>query len=279
MKTAYIQTDIEGVAGYVHYYSRSGSLWNFHHVKRMNRLLTREVNAAAKALKKAGYEEIYVNDNHGPAYNIDFEDLDPVCRIIHGRGGYGPSWVPMLERAEVAVAIGMHAMAGTPNANCNHSLWHLTDGNGNYSQLSEVGMFAHLCHLKGVKLVAISGDQFVCEEIRGLVPGCEAIEVKESLALEHACALHPDRACLKIEEGIEAALQRVEQIKMPSKNGPFKLNVSDRDPAIWVLKEDETGNDLWELMHRVCNINYAKFGETTSVGDRSWSYPDSVYHK
>ncbi len=277
MRKAYIHTDIEGVAGYVHYYSLSSSLWNFHHVQRMNRLLTREVEAAVRALKAEGIEEIYVSDSHGPAYNLNFEELDPICRILHGRPGRGPSWTPLLDSTfEAAVAIGMHAAAGTTNSVCNHSLWHLTDGEGAEHRLSELGMFIHLAARHGVPLVAVSGDQHICAEAAAMV-GCEPIVVKESLALEFACSLQPDAACAAIERGVRAGMQRRAAVTIPKLTGPFRLNVSDRNPEVRALEEDETGEDLEAVMLGCCNRGYAKFGAEEQVDDRAWRWPDSLF--
>ena len=142
----YIHTDIEGVAGWVFFANRENpSIMNRDHARRMNRLLTEEINAAVRACIAAGADEVLVNDSHGSCYNINFEDLDPVCRIIHGRAGYGPNWLPLLDgTCDAAIGIGMHAMAGTSRAVCPHSLWHLRDGAGKTWNLSECTMFAAL---------------------------------------------------------------------------------------------------------------------------------------
>jgi D-amino peptidase len=162
----YIQTDIEGVAGWVFYGSHSRSMANLKHVERMGRLLTAEVNAAVEAALEGGAKDIYINDNHGCSYSIFFENLHPACKIIHGRSGFSPSWLPMLDDSfDAAIAIGMHAMAGTEAANCPHSYWHLTLGDGSKLALSECTMFAALAGAFGVPLVAISGDDKIAKEV------------------------------------------------------------------------------------------------------------------
>jgi len=274
----YIHTDIEGVAGYVHYYSTSTSLWNFHHVQRMNRLLTGEINAAALACKEAGADEVWVNDSHGPCYNILFEELDPICRILHGRPGHAPSWLPGLDQSfDAAIAIGMHAAAGTPLAVCNHSLWHLSDSNGVTHRLSEAVMFALLCATHEVPVVALSGDQHICREIREWMPSCHTAQVKTSLGLQFANSLHPATAQALINKSVRAGLAEPRSHPLPQVTGPFRLNVSDRDPEKKELPEDLCGDSLWELMHQACNTLYAKFGQPESIDDRRWRYPDSVF--
>ena len=274
----YINTDIEGVAGWVFYGSYSNDMVNIRHLERMNRLLTNEVNAAVKACFDSGADEVYVNDNHGPTYSIIFEDLDPRCRIIHGRAGYFPAWLPLLDESfDAAIGIGMHAMAGTPGAVCPHSYWHVTLGNGDKIALSECTMFAALAGEKGVPLVAISGDDKIAVEVNKKIPGCKMAIVKEGLAAQNACSLIPSHACEIIAEKVKAGLAARDTIKPFKLNGPYKLNVSDRDPAKKEIEKDFEGDDLWALMHDTCSVFGPKWGDQ-SIDDGSWRYPDSVFN-
>ncbi len=269
----YINTDIEGVAGWVFYACSDQGMANLRHLERMNALLTGEVNAAVSACLAAGADEIYVCDSHGPAYNILFEDLDPACRIIHGRGGHGPNWLPLLDESfDAAIAIGMHAMAGTPGAVCPHSMWHLTDGENNEIKLSECSMFAALCGTLGVPLVAISGDDKIAAEIKDKIPGCETAIVKQSFGAQNACCMVPARAHEEIYNKVLNGLNNRKNIKPLAYPAPYKLNVSDRDPAILELEKASEGNDFWQLMHDVCRCFGNKWGDQ-SIDDRSWRYP------
>jgi D-amino peptidase len=273
----YINTDIEGVAGWVFYGSFSNDLVNVNHLARMNRLLTNEVNAAVKACFESGADEVYVNDNHGSSFNIIFEDLDPRCRIIHGRSGYFPAWLPLLDESfDAVIGIGMHAMAGTPGAVCPHSYWHVTLGNGDKIALSECSMFAALAGEMGVPLVAISGDDKIAAEINAKIPGCETAVVKEGFAAQNACSLIPSRACEVIAEKVKAGLAKLDTIKPFKLAGPYKLNVSNRDPEKKELEQDTEGDDLWALMHDTCLIFGNKWGDQ-SIDDGSWRYPNSLF--
>jgi D-amino peptidase len=273
----YINTDIEGIAGWVFYDSMSDSRFYFNHIQRMNLLLTNEVDAAAKACFDSGADEVYINDSHGCAYNIIFEHLDPRCRIIHGRSGYFPSWLPLLnESFDAAIAIGMHAMAGSTEAVCTHSCWHVTLGDGSRVKLSECAMFAALAAEKNVPLVMVSGDDKICAEVNKKIPGCQTAVVKQGLAAQNACSLMPARACSLIAEKVKAGLAKRKQIKPYKLVGPFKLNISDRDPDKREMPEGVRGSDLWRLMHGVCQVFGNKWGDQ-SIDDRSWRFPDSIY--
>ena len=273
----YINTDIEGVAGWVFFASWTDSVWNCKHLERMNRLLTGEVNAAVRACREMGAADIYINDNHGCAYNILYDELEQGCKIIHGRAGYFPSWLPLLDESfDAAIGIGMHAMAGTPAAVCPHSCWHLTTGCGDELKLSECTMFAALAGEKGVPLVAISGDDKIAAEVSVKIPGCETAIVKQGLAAQNACSLDPATALERISEKVKAGLAKRSRIKPYKLTGPFKINVSDRDPSVKALPEDMAGNDLWELMHDACRVFGNKWGDQ-SIDDRSWRYPDNLF--
>ena len=273
----YINTDIEGVAGWVFYGSSAGTLANIKHLERMNRLLTDEVNAAAKAAFDSGADEVVINDNHGQAYNIIFEELDPRCRIIHGRSGHFPSWLPLLDETfDAAIGIGMHAMAATPAAVCPHSYWHVTLGDGAKIALSECTMFAALAGAMGVPLVAISGDDKIAAEVKSKIPGCETAIVKQGLGPQNACSLIPAKAQEIIADKVKAGLAKRGEITPFKLQGPFKLNVSNRDPDKKELTEDAEGNDLWTLMHDVCLCFGNKWNDQ-SIDDHSWRYPDDVF--
>lgn len=272
---AYIHTDIEGVAGWVFYHQiHAFDYANWQHTQRMHQLLTDEVLAAVHALEAVGFTEIFINDAHGYAYTLLFEQFPASCRIIHGRGGHAASWTPCLDKTfDVALAIGQHAMAGTPRANCNHSLWLLTDGEGREHKLSETTMFALLAGCHGVPFVMTSGDDLLCREVGEKIPGCALAPVKTSLGLQNACTLAPVAARRLIAEKVQEGVSNRRQIAPFVLKGPFTLNLADRDPAKHELADALEGDDIWDLMHAVCNRVFARFGNADAIDDRSFRWP------
>lgn len=272
---AYIHTDIEGVAGWVFYHQiHTFDYANWQHTQRMNELLTAEVLAAIHALETAGFTEILINDAHGYGYSLLFEQFPASCRIIHGRGGHAASWTPCLdETIDVAVAIGQHAMAGTLRANCNHSIWFLTDGSGQEHTLSETTMFALLAGCHGVPLIMTSGDDLLCQEVGEKIPGCALAPVKTSLGLQNACTLAPVAARRLIGEKVLEGVANRQSIAPFVLPGPFTLNLADRNPAEPQLEHPLEGDNVWDLMHAVCNQVFARFGNTDSIDDRSFRWP------
>ena len=231
----YIQTDIEGIAGFCFFENRKNpSYENILHRHRMYKLLTGEVNSAVKAAFDSGADEVYVNDNHGTGYNIVFEELDPRCRIIHGRSGSGGDWLPKLDSSmDALVLVGMHAMGGTPRSITPHSRWVVND---DAMYLSECTMACALAGELGVPAVMVSGDDKICAEAREKVPGIVAVEVKEALSAYQACSLIPQRAQQLIYDGVRKGISLRHSIAPFVIPGPVRLNLLDSDGHVPPLK-------------------------------------------
>ena len=233
----YIQTDIEGVAGFCFRENRKNRDWeNIRHRYRMYRLLTNEVNAAVKAAFDSGAGEVLVSDNHGSGYNILFEDLDPRCKIIHGRNGSGPEVLPLLDETfDALVLVGMHAMGGTPVSIIPHSKWVVNDGE---MYLSEGSMAAAIAGDRGgVPTVFVSGDDKITAEIGEKIPGIVRAVVKQALSPYLACSLIPARACQLIYEGVKEGLKKRREIRPFLIPGPVRLNLLDSEDHCPPLRE------------------------------------------
>ena len=257
----YIQTDIEGIAGFCFFENRKdSSIENFNHRQRMRRLLTNEVNAAVKAAFEDGSDEVIVNDNHGSGYNILFEDLDPRCRIIHGRNGSGPEWLPLLQGSDALLLVGMHAMGGTPVSITPHSLWKANEG---ALYLSEGSMAAAVAGDLGIPTVFVSGDDKITAELKDKIPDIEALAVKQALSPYMACSMIPARSCDLIHEGVRSALQRRNRIAPYVVPGPVTLTLLDAPGHVPPLQEiipAVTANTMTEA--------FKKFYETIPLEKR-----------
>ncbi len=224
----YIQTDVEGCAGFCFYQDfKSKSQENLEHCRRMYRLLTNEINAAVRGAFDAGATEVLVNDSHGSGYNILFEELDPRCRIIHGRNCSGPHWLPLLDESfNALVLVGMHAMGETENAVCPHSKWEVNDG---AITMSEASMAAALAGDLGVPAVFVSGDDKLTAEVQAKIPDIEIAVVKESLGAYQAVSLVPATACKRIQEGVRKGLESVNTVAPYKVAGPVRLQLLESE--------------------------------------------------
>lgn len=259
----YVQTDIEGVAGFCFRENRANpSEENVRHRYRMYQLLTDEVNAAVRAAFDSGADEVIVNDNHGSGYNILFEQLDPRCRIIHGRNGSGPHWLPLLDSSfDAMVLIGMHAMGGTPCSIIPHSKWIVNDGE---FYLSEASMAAAIAGDHGVPAVMLSGDDKINAEVSAKIPGIESVVVKQALSPYMACSVIPAKACEMIYEGVKRGIARRKGIAPFVVRGPVRLNLLDSPdhcPPLKECGETVTGNTIDEaFMKYEMGMEWSTFG-------------------
>ena len=227
----YVQTDIEGIAGFCFRENRANTgVEGVQHRYRMYKLLTDEVNAAVRAAFDEGAEEVIVNDNHGSGYNILFEELDERCRIVHGRNGSCGVWLPLLDESfDCMVQIGMHAMGATKNAIIPHSRWEVNDG---AFYLSEGTMAAAIAGDLGVPSVMMAGDDKICAEFREKIPDIEQVQTKQALSCYQACSLIPKRACKLIYEAARQGIARRKEIKPFVVKGPVRLRLWDNNTHV-----------------------------------------------
>lgn len=273
----YIQTDIEGVAGFASFEDRSVQTPEGHaHRQRMYRLLTGEVSAAVRAAKACGATTIYVNDNHGCAYNILFEELESGCEILHGRGGHSPHWLTELDKSvDAMVMVGMHAMGGDVDGICPHSKWDL---NGGKMYLSEASMAMALAGDLGIPTVFVSGDQILTGEVRAKHPAIEVAVVKHAHGPFFCRSLLPGRAQELIEAGVRRGLERRREIGPWKLKGPFTLNLLDSPrhipPLKPVLTEPVKGATVTEVFDQaIAQFPWNAYGKKIMDGYRYTGLP------
>ncbi len=244
----YIQTDLEGIAGFCFFENRrDAGIENIRHRHRMCQLLTNEVNAAVRAAFDSGAKEVIVNDSHGSGYNILFEQLDPRCRIIHGRNCSGPHWLPLLDSSfDAVIMVGMHAMGGTPAAITPHSRWQV---NGGDIYMSECSMAAAIAGDYGVPAVFVSGDDKTVAEVSAKISGIKAVVVKEALSPYQACSMIPAQACQMIYENVKEAVVGYDRIEPYKIQGPVELvllDSPDHCPPLRKIGEPVTADNISE---------------------------------
>ncbi len=261
----YIQTDIEGIAGWTSFEDRvTQTVENYEHRQRMYRLLTGEVNAAVRAARASGAETVYVNDSHGSAYNIIFEELEEGCEILHGRGGHSPEWLTSLgDGFDAMVLVGMHAMAGELGAVCPHSKWVLNDGE---IYLSEASMAMALAGDLNIPAVFVSGDQVITEEIRKKNPAVETAVVKHAYSPFFCRSVLPRKARELIFAGVTKGLEKKDSVPPYKLKGPFTLNLLDSDghipPLKPILKKPVSGDTVTEVFNKaLARFPWSSYGK------------------
>lgn len=222
-----MMTDLEGVAGVVSFEDQTAPGGRYYEAAK--KLLTAEVNAAVEELVQAGIEEVLVIDGHG-AGAIQFEDLHPAARLLHGRPI--SSWAifgDVFATYDVCIMIGQHAMAGVPTGNMNHTqnsrAIDYYELNGR--KIGEIAQFALFCGALGVPLIFLSGDEDACREARALIPEIVTAAVKQGLSRGTAISVSAPEAQRRIRAGVRQAVeqQRSRPIAPLVWEAPYELEI------------------------------------------------------
>ena len=216
-----MMTDLEGVAGilnFVDWCTPEGRYYD-----KAKRLLTQEVNAAAKGFFDGGVEEILVIDGHGHGA-IDPELLDERLQLMRGHAERVVTW-GLNETYNGVAHVGQHARASTPYSHLTH-----TQGFGyvdlaiNGVSIGEFGQLVLCAKELGIPSIFATGEQAFAEEAEALSPGVITVAVKRGLlpdGLEHVDAdtysrsklsavhLAPERSRKLIKKGARKAARKL----------------------------------------------------------------------
>lgn len=262
IQSVYMMTDLEGVAGVDDWDPRhrddATTAKGVYDRAEMQRLLTAEVNAAAKGLFAAGVKEIVINDAHGAGRTILPEELISGVRLM--QGVQRPCWLPGLTRkVDALVQVGMHSMTGTPNGCLAHSMSRNTVYRVNGNEVGEMEMAAYLCGELDIPWVFTSGDLHACTESEKWVSDIVTAPVKEGLG--ELCAIHmaPVDAREMIQTRIQDAVKIAPDVAPLKANGPIVMEVTRQEPWPATLRSGvervdaftvrSEGDSFWQVFH------------------------------
>ncbi len=228
----YIVTDLEGVAGISQWDPRHGDDTPFNALKReqFSRLLTEEVNAAARGFFAGGATEVIVNDGHGAGTTMDPELFDPRIQVFHGLER--PSYCTGLDESCAALAsVGTHAKARTTHGCLHHTMGkNVRDYSFNGISVGETGLQAFLAGYYGVPYTFCAGDEWAVREMQELVPGCVGAAVKFGTSRLSALTAAPERAREIIEEGARLSMERIGEIEPLTLDSPVVFREQHEEP-------------------------------------------------
>ena len=264
VKSVYMMTDLEGVAGVDDWDPRhredATTAKGVYDRAEMQRLLTGEVNAAADGLFAAGVEEVIINDAHGAGRTILSEELVSGVKLVQGVNR--PCWLPGLSPGfDALIQVGMHAMTGTPNGCLAHSMSRDTIYRVNGAEVGEMEMAAYLCGHLGIPWVFTSGDLHACAESERWVSGIVTAPVKEGLG--ELCALHmaPADARELIKARVQEAVAVAKNTEPLVANSPVAVEMTRPEPNQRSEREgiervdDFTircrGESFWQAFHHM----------------------------
>ncbi len=187
---------------------------------RFRKLMTQDINAAARGALDAGTDEIVVADGHWNGANILVEELDARVRL----NGGSPSPLSMMEGIGADVAgvffVGYHARHGSQNAILDHTwsstcvanVWLNDEIAGEYTLNAAVA--GHF----GVPIVMASGDQTACAQMAEQLGDLEMAVVKQATGRYAAECLSPDVTQKLLYDAAQRAIVRLKKNEFP---GPF----------------------------------------------------------
>jgi D-amino peptidase len=275
----YIIADVEAVAGVVFYEHRHAAMshLNFDVLARNRRLITEEVNAAARGAFKAGATRVIAHDHHGLGYTIMPDLIDERLELIHGRNEHTVTMAtrhPELDADTAAVVlIGMHAKAGTDPGCTPHSLIHVETDSGKVYELSEATMSMAFAGDVNVPTVFLAGDEATVTDAKQCTGGhYETVITKTHYGAQLARTIAPARSRKLIEAGVEKAVLRRDEIKPFKIDGPCRVRIADRNPkALWPKQPNTKATYTAAIMDTFRTVPWYKPIEQVDDG---WRYPD-----
>jgi D-amino peptidase len=232
----YISADMEGVGGVVTPYQadRTREEWG-----RFRKFMTQEVVAAIEGARAAGATEFLVSDSHGSMENLLIEDLPEGTRLVRAR----PRPLGMMEGIDASFAavvfIGYHAAANAEGG----VLAHTYRGAGGIRELRingvsvpEGGLNAAIAGHFGVPVVAVSGDQVVCQQVAALTGPVETAVVKQGIGIYSAVVMPPAESQRLIRQTVKSAIGRLGAFKpwIVQKPVAFEIDLGKTaDAEIW----------------------------------------------
>jgi D-amino peptidase len=221
----FISSDIEGTAGIADWQQVLGPGAEY---ERGRRLLLNEVNAAIDGALAGGAREIVVNDSHAYMFNLPPEELHGGASAILGK--HKPLYMMQgLDGSFDAVfLVAYHGSIGHERAILSHTYnpTAIAEVRLNGMVVGESGINALVALHHGVPIALVSGDRATAEEAEPLMPGVEAVVVKESITRFAAESVHPAKACELIAAGARRAVERCSELEPPSIALPARLDVT-----------------------------------------------------
>lgn len=225
MKKVFISVDIEGMEGVVSKFQTNRQNSDFNIARKR---LAKDVNAAIEACLDFGVEEVVVCDAHADMENLIIEDLHPEAKLISGAIRSSLQMESFDETYDALIIFG-HAGGGV---SMNGVIDHTYNGGKIYNiyindekMNTEALLNAMVAGHYDVPLVAIIGDQAVCEEVSSVIENVETVVVKKGLSRFSAMSIHPEKARKLIYDGTLNGLKKSGAIKPLKVKEPIKMAI------------------------------------------------------
>jgi D-amino peptidase len=220
----YVSVDMEGVAGVVSPEQLGPAGFEY---ARFREFMTEETNVALAAAREAGATELVVGDSHGNMQNLLIEKLPKDVLVVRS----SPRPLMMMQGLDDSfdgvIFIGYHTSTTNPEGVRAHTMSSATlaDVRLNGVSVPEAAFNAAIAGHFGVPVLAISGDDAIVKEARGLLGDVEGAVVKWAYGFHSAKTLTPEAARDVIREKVRAAMARRGSFRPYVVKTPVELEV------------------------------------------------------
>jgi D-amino peptidase len=220
----YVSVDMEGVAGVVSPEQLGPAGFEY---ARFREFMTEETNVALAAAREAGATELVVGDSHGNMQNLLIEKLPKDVLVVRS----SPRPLMMMQGLDDSfdgvIFIGYHTSTTNPEGVRAHTMSSATlaDVRLNGVSVPEAAFNAAIAGHFGVPVLAISGDDAIVKEARGLLGDVEGAVVKWAYGFHSAKTLTPQAARDVIREKVRAAMARRGSFRPYVVKTPVELEV------------------------------------------------------
>ncbi len=225
----FISADIEGTAGIAHWdeADRTHPDW-----AEFRALMTSEVVAACDGARAAGATEVVIKDAHDSGRNLILDRLPDYARIVRGWSGHPDSMMFGIDEGfAAAIYTGYHSKAGSeanPLAHTSNLRISRLLLNG---EVASEFTFNALCASRyGVPSIFISGDEEICTEASGMVPGLVAVRTLDGKGCA-STSISPAWSRRLIREGVATALSGDFSQALPTLADKYEVVVEFNNPT------------------------------------------------
>ena len=220
-----ISVDMEGISGTV---SFKQIMAGYPEFERAKRLATADVNAAIAGAREGGATGFVVYDTHWlDEINLLIDELDDSAEYVGGQPLL--LWEALSADYDAAFLIGFHARASQP-AIMSHVYSDLIDDvclNGRPA--GEGVLAAALAGYYEIPTALVSGDDYVCADMREWCPTIETAQTKVSITRYATRCLPLNEARANIEKAARRAVKGMADHKPLKIRSPITLEVRWRN--------------------------------------------------
>jgi D-amino peptidase len=186
-----------------------------------------DANSAIKGAFDGGAIDVLVNDAHGNSDNIRIENLDPKARLVSGSVKPLSMMEGISGAFDAVLLMGYHSRKGDRGSVAHtYSYAGIFEVRINGRPVSEAEINGYLAGCFGVPVVFLSGDQYITEHMRSIIPGIRTVATKRAIGCAAAECVHPFVAWKRIEEGVAAAIKDLKNNPVnPMADAPYVLEI------------------------------------------------------